>query len=344
MGMTTGIKILQEATLAHIRPRFNHLILHVTNLCNFRCNHCFVEFEKKPKDLTLDEIRPLAAEFQNLIWLDIGGGEPFIRADLHEIIGLFRAEEVSIPTNGWFKDKMLDQIEKIGRIRDLKKVILTMSIDGTEETHDVIRAKKGSFAKLKESFFEARKQFPDLRIKINTVLNERNVDELIDLMELVYSDFRPDYHGILFLRGSPINKEYRLPEVAKIEKLEDQIFAIQQKYHYGRKGLMGRITKNYQSIKREIANKIIEEKTQTIPCFGGRVHLVVYADGRVAPCELLPHVGSIRATPIREIVEGLGWKQAVERIQRKQCHCTHDCNMMENILFNFTLYPRLALN
>src|SRR5262245_17339828 len=38
----------------------NHLILHVTNACNFRCEHCFIDFSPK-KDLTFEEIARLAA-------------------------------------------------------------------------------------------------------------------------------------------------------------------------------------------------------------------------------------------------------------------------------------------
>jgi MoaA/NifB/PqqE/SkfB family radical SAM enzyme len=343
MALSTTVKIVREAARARISPRFNHLILHITNLCNFRCNHCFVEFAQKPKDLTLDEIRALAERFRDLIWLDIGGGEPFLRDDLHEIVGMFRAEEVSIPTNGWFTDKTVYQLGRIAEVRDLSRVILTVSIDGLPDTHDEIRVKPGSYERLHRTYAAVRERFPSLRVKINTVLNHRNVEELIPLMERVYSEFRPDYHGILYLRGSTINPDYRLPPVERIAELEDRIASIQRRYHYGRTGLMGRVTRNYQSVKRELANRILDEKTQVVPCWGGRVHLVVYADGKVAPCELLPAVGSIRDRPIDEILTGREWNRAVERIVQKACHCTHDCNMMENILYSFSLYPRLTL-
>ncbi|MGH7753129.1 MAG: SPASM domain-containing protein, partial [Gemmatimonadales bacterium] len=85
----------------------------------------------------------------------------------------------------------------------------------------------------------------------------------------------------------------------------------------------------------------LEEQTQVVPCLGGQIHLVVYANGEVAPCEILPSVGSIRKTPLHDIVSGPAWAKAVAGIRRKECHCTHDCNQQENILFSPRTYPKL---
>ena len=39
---------------------FKHLILHVTNHCNFRCAHCFVDFTNPPKDLKTDHYEKIS--------------------------------------------------------------------------------------------------------------------------------------------------------------------------------------------------------------------------------------------------------------------------------------------
>src|SRR3989338_6081817 len=290
------LKVIKEAALYPLRKKFSHLILHVTNICNFRCNHCFVEFAEKPKDLTLDEVEHVAHVFKDLIWLDIGGGEPFIREDLPEIVAKFKAQEVSIPTNGWCTDKILATLKRMEESKTLQRLILTISMDGMPETHDEIRQKQGSFDQLSKTYQLVRKNFPGLRVKINTVLNNRNLGEVIPLMKKVKEEMKPDFHSILFLRGSPINPDYRLPTTKEIRALEDEIFEIQQGYLYGRKGILSDIQRHYQSIKREVANQIVEKNTQVIHCLGGQVHVVVYANGNVAPCELLPSVGSIRKT------------------------------------------------
>ena len=83
-----------------VTKRMKHMIVHVTNACNFRCDHCFVDFESKKRDLKLDEYKKLGADSESLLWLDIGGGEPFLRKDLADIICAFDSKIVHIPTNG----------------------------------------------------------------------------------------------------------------------------------------------------------------------------------------------------------------------------------------------------
>lgn len=339
--MSIALKVLKEAALFRIHRKVSHLILHVTNICNFRCNHCFVDFAKKPIDLTLEEVQRVANIYQDLIWLDIGGGEPFIREDLDQIISKFKAREISIPTNGWFTEKIFNCLQRMNESIDMTRLVLTISIDGLPETHDEIRRKQGSFEKLSKTYFLVRKHFPNLRVKINTVLNQRNLSGIIPLMTMIKEKFNPCFHSILFMRGNTINPEYRLPPINEIRALEDEIFRIQQGYLYGRDGLLSDVQRHYQSIKREIAEQIIEQKTQVIPCLGGQAHHVVYANGDVATCELLPPVGSLRKTTLEKILTSPEWDEAVRRIQAKECHCTHDCNMIENILFNFKFYPNL---
>ena len=59
------------------------------------------------------------------------------------------------------------------------------------------------------------------------------------------------------------------------------------------------------------------------------------------PCEILPSVGNIRRQPIKDILASSAMKDSVAGIKRKDCHCTHDCNMQENILFNPKQVPAL---
>ena len=61
---------------------FKHLILHVTNHCNFRCAHCFVDFTNPPKDLKIDHYKKISKDVNDLFWLAIAGGEPFLKKNL----------------------------------------------------------------------------------------------------------------------------------------------------------------------------------------------------------------------------------------------------------------------
>jgi MoaA/NifB/PqqE/SkfB family radical SAM enzyme len=337
VGAQTALKVLGDVIRYRIRPSIRHLILHVTNVCNMRCQHCFVNFEEKPNDLTFQEIEAVARHVNDLIWLDIGGGEPCLRKDLVEVVGLFRAREISIPTNGWFPDRITRVAAAIHE-RTRGRLIVTVSLDGFEETHDEMRM-KGSFRKAHETIRRLR-EIPGLRVKINTVLCERNAGEVLDFMRYV-RDLGVDYQSLLLLRGDPINPLYKLPPIGTLRKIGEQLPAILEGYEFGRKGFFRSVLRNYQAVKWETQLRTLEEKTQVVPCLGGQIHLVVYANGEVAPCEILPSVGSIRKTSLPEILKGADWADAVAGIRRKECNCTHDCNQQENILFEPRTYPKL---
>jgi len=66
--------------------------LFVTSRCNLRCKMCFYwePIENSSKgEISLNEIEKISKSMPNFTWLLIGGGEPFIRKDLPDIITHF---------------------------------------------------------------------------------------------------------------------------------------------------------------------------------------------------------------------------------------------------------------
>jgi cyclic pyranopterin phosphate synthase len=91
--------------------RFRYLRLSVTEVCNFRCAYCLPDGYQKsaapPLFLEIAEIARLVAGFAALgvTKVRLSGGEPSVRRDLTEIIGVVAAtpgvEKVALTTNGW---------------------------------------------------------------------------------------------------------------------------------------------------------------------------------------------------------------------------------------------------
>ena len=330
-------KVTEEAVLSYFRSSIKHLILHVTGKCNMSCRHCFISAGTFKEDLSLDEIKAIAKALPDLIWLDIGGGEPLLRDDLEDIIALFNFRELSIPTNGWDTGSIFKKVKGINS-RASGRLIVTLSLDGMQKTHDEIRC-PGSFERTVQTFNKLR-EVRGLRIKFNTVLCEKNCDEIPDLMCFV-KKLEPDFHSILKLRGSPRDPSMKLPPLEKIEALEREANHIQKSYGYGRTGLLSKVQRNYQKYKGDLNIRILREKKQVIPCLAGASHLVIWPEGSVSPCELLPPVGNIRKKNLKELLNGVEMKKAISSIRKGSCFCTHDCNMIENILFNLRSYSRL---
>lgn len=96
---------------------FRYLRLSVTDMCNYRCNYCLPD--GMPCDtrhkLSLDHIRLLAKVSADLgiEKIRITGGEPAVRNDLTEIIGILKAtpgiKTVALTSNGYSLSKKLDE-------------------------------------------------------------------------------------------------------------------------------------------------------------------------------------------------------------------------------------------
>ena len=330
-------KIAFSGVRHSINPQIQQLILHVTNKCNFRCRHCFVDFSDIPKDLTLQEIQSISVTVGKLIWLEIGGGEPFLRKDLVDVVSLFDFEEVSIPTNGWYQDNIVETTKQLAS-RFGHKVTIVLSIDGLRDTHDEIRKQDGSFDRLMETFRLLR-NIPEIRVVFLSTLCERNADELLELIKFT-QPLEPDYFAVNILRGDPIDPSY------KLDLKDVRRFWVELEKHYKSDGYSHRrgitsVPLNYVRLRWTTAIKTMERQQQVIPCLGGSATIVVHPNGDVGPCEMLPPVASIKDQSLPDILQSAEWHSTVKSIQEKECHCTHECNMKSSIFLNSSLYPSL---
>ncbi len=110
-----------------------HGSIIVSYRCNAKCNMCDVWYypTKPAEEIGLDVIRNLPEMF----FVNITGGEPFIRQDLPEIVADLRkkAKRIVISTNGFFTDRI---IELCAKFPDLG---IRISIEGSPESNDRIR-------------------------------------------------------------------------------------------------------------------------------------------------------------------------------------------------------------
>src|SRR3989344_2872711 len=86
------------------------LIHFVTNKCNARCKHCFIDFDHPDifkGELNLEEIDRLTRSLgKSILNVNLTGGEPFLRKDFFEIVEMYfknaKINSVYITTNGMF--------------------------------------------------------------------------------------------------------------------------------------------------------------------------------------------------------------------------------------------------
>ena len=321
-----------------VHRRMKHLIVHVTTACNFRCEHCFVDFESNKKDLELSHFHALGAQTPPLMWLDIGGGEPFLRKDLAQIVLSFDSEIVHIPTNGSLIPEMLEQV-KVIRSQSERELIIGLSLDGMEARHDAIRKQQGSWNQVWDAY-EALRDIGGVSIKVTTVINNKNIEDIIPLAEEVYRR-GVDFHSVILLRGETLDPSVKLPSVDTLRRLEAPLFKVLGGYDYGKSSISALLLRNFHRYLWNTSLKTLEQETQVIPCLAGQTQAVVWGDGKVSPCEMLPAVGDLTEEGFQDIIGSSSWKARTKAIQDKECHCTHNCAMLDSIFYNPLNTPNL---
>ena len=78
-----GIALLRAT--AHRPPSPLKLNLCLTYWCQYKCKTCNIWQRTPDNELTTDELLAFVARNRGVAWLDVTGGEIFLRKDIHEI-------------------------------------------------------------------------------------------------------------------------------------------------------------------------------------------------------------------------------------------------------------------
>jgi MoaA/NifB/PqqE/SkfB family radical SAM enzyme len=97
-------------------------------------------------------------------------------------------------------------------------------------------------------------------------------------------------------------------------------------------------------LQRRLIHRTMLERKRIIPCYAGRLNLVLSEAGEVFPCELRTEsFGNVRdfGYDLKRVVRTERARRVHESIKNNGCCCTHECYFMTNILFNPRMYPPL---
>lgn len=130
-------------------------VLAVTYRCNARCVMCDI-WKYDPPDV----MRPqdYARLPTTLKFINISGGEPFLRSDLHEIVRVVQERcpqgQIIISSNGFLPHRVQEQMGKI--VTFCPQIGIGFSLDGLREMHLHIRGIHNGYERLMESLRTCR--------------------------------------------------------------------------------------------------------------------------------------------------------------------------------------------
>jgi radical SAM protein with 4Fe4S-binding SPASM domain len=106
----------------------------------------------------------------------------------------------------------------------------------------------------------------------------------------------------------------------------------------------GRFKAVQDNLQRRLIYQTMSRKRRLIPCYAGRLNLVLTETGDLYPCELSHQkIGNVRDfdCDVKKLLQSARAKKVIEAIKFEACYCTHECYFTTNILFNAKMYPRL---
>lgn len=154
----------------------------ITNRCDLKCKHCFVDHSKIPKDIPLCTFKKILGELmeQGINHIALTGGEPFLHKSFKSLLAIAADERFTfhLVSNGSLFEKNLAMIQ------EFKKNLtgICFSVDGaTSKVHDSIRG-EGSFEKVMKSISLCNQL--NIRIMVQFTTNQKNFDNFEKIIAL----------------------------------------------------------------------------------------------------------------------------------------------------------------
>lgn len=292
------------------------ICLIVTYRCPMRCSMCNIWQHPtlKEKEITPAEIGKLP----RVKFINITGGEPFVREDLPELIeaAYRKAPRVVISTSGWYEERVIEIARRFPRIG------IRISIEGLSQKNDELRGREGGFDKGLRTLLRLREMgLKDIGFGI-TVSNH-NSEDMLSLYRLSRE------LGMEFATAALHNSYYFHKSDNRITDKETVCGHFARLIDYQLK------EKHPKSWFRAYFNRglirYIQGKPRMLPCCAGRVNFFVDPYGEIYPCNGLEEkfwkesMGNIRtASSFEEI-----WKSMqAERVRQLVNHCPKQCWMV----------------
>ena len=287
-----------------------------TYRCPMKCKMCDIwqHPTEKSREITPKELEILP----KVKFINVTGGEPFIREDLEDLIEVLytKSDRIVISTSGWFEDRIIKLAKRF------PKIGIRISIEGLSQKNDELRGRTGGFDKGFRTLLTLREMgLKDIGFGI-TVSNNNSEDmlSLYSLAKQLGLEFATAaFHNSFYFHKYDNCITNRDEVVSNFEKLIS--LQLKEKHPkswfraYFNNGLI-----NY-----------IEGNERLLPCEAGLVNFFVDPYGDVYPCNGLEDkywkesMGNIRSvSDFNEI-----WRsEQAEKVREKVRTCPKNCWMI----------------
>ncbi len=314
-----------------------YVIFFVTSRCNMKCAHCFYwDSINSREHLSYEDIVKISESMDDLAFLRMTGGEPFLRKDLVDIIKAFYKNNglrsLGINTNGFYTDRIMNDVKKLVALKDFH-LDICISLDDLQKEHDDNRKIPGAYNKVFETMHllnEFKKVHTNLSTNINLTVFSANYARLDAVFEKI-QEIHPSTVSATLIRGKPMDVGTKGVDINEYMKFYKKIDAYNSKRH----SLYGDINFKDKLMSKKISRTYTENKYQGVTCVAADKAAVIYSDGNVNACELIDDkIGNLADYDFnfRKLWHTHKRVDMAQTIKKTKCFCTHECFMTVNLL------------
>ncbi len=195
--------LLGRALRAHRRSRPDlpfKLTWAVTWACQSGCQLCTIWKRDNGDQLSLTEIRRFLASSPGFSWVDLTGGEPFLRDDLVDIAAAVvqtnpQLALLHLPSNGLDPERVERMVKDLLAL-PVRRLVLTVSADGPPDLNVALRGHPEAWTGAMDTLGRLRALSSErFAVYLGVTLSENNLAEAPDILPAVRRElpgFRPD--------------------------------------------------------------------------------------------------------------------------------------------------------
>lgn len=291
--------------------------IFITYRCNARCKMCntWKYPTDKKEELSIETIKKLPNNFK---FINLAGGEPFVREDIEEIVEVIskKSKRIVISTNGFYTDRIVNLVKKY------PKVGIRISIEGLPKVNDEIRGIPNGFDSALRTLLKLR-ELGSKDIGFAMTVSDENAKSLLELYDLM------DSMGMQFATASVHNSFYFHKEDNAIKDTE---MVASEFDKLSRKMLKSRNPKEWARayFNYGMSNKIRYGK-RLFPCTVGKDSFRLDPFGKIIPCEGMSckvEMGDLNTQTFEEI-----WNsEQAEKVRNTVNKCKNNCWMVGNVI------------
>lgn len=275
------------------------LFWEVTRACALACKHCRAIAQPKahPEELTHEEALALVDKIAELRppMLVLTGGDPMMRADIHDIIRAATAKGLRVALSPAATPRLVHT--DFHQLKEAGVVSLSLSLDGaTQETHDRFRGVPHTF----ERTLQAARAVMEagIQLQVNTTLAKSTLGELDAFIELM-RELKPDVWSVFVLVPTGRASLEDLPTAEDLESVWQRLEALRAELPFAIKTTEGH---HYRRVLMQAARRGGQAPRHMVPTRDGKGVLFISHTGEVQPSGFLPlTAGNVRTDDLAEV-------------------------------------------